>query len=202
MKTSVPSLPQSGDPLAHRILQEWRSQDGDLWVFGYGSLIWRPDLPYSESRRATVHGWHRALQMWSHVNRGTAQCPGLVFALLPGGSCQGVAFRVPAALVPEVFPPLWQREMPQPIYDPRWLRCRTAHGTVQALAFTLSRSHPACTGMLPDAEYRRIFQTARGIYGSTRDYAEATLRELHRLGIRDRALERIVGAARAGTIAP
>lgn len=202
MTTSAPSLPPHDDPLAARILREWRSQGDDLWVFGYGSLIWRPDLPYSESRRATVHGWHRALAMWSHVNRGTAQSPGLVFALLAGGSCQGVAFRVPAAAVPDVFPQLWQREMPMPVYDPRWLRCDTADGAVRALAFTLSRSHPAYTGTLSDARYQHIFRTARGIYGSTQDYAETTLEELKRLGIHDRSLRRIVEAARAGTIAP
>ncbi|MCD6664033.1 MAG: gamma-glutamylcyclotransferase [Comamonas sp.] len=196
MTISDPSLPALDDPLASRILREWQSQAGDLWVFGYGSLIWRPDLPYSESRRATVHGWHRALRMWSHVNRGTAQCPGLVFALLPGGSCRGLAFRVPAARVPDVFPQLWQREMPMPIYTPRWLNVNTTGGVVRALAFTLSHSHPACTGVLSDADYQRIFRTAHGIYGSTRDYAETTLAELHRLGIRDRALERIVKVAR------
>jgi len=72
---------------------------------------------------------------------------------------------------------------------------------VRALAFTLSRSHPAFTDALSDSDYQHIFRTARGIYGSTRDYAETTLAELHRLGIRDRALERIVKIARAGTIA-
>jgi len=201
MTISESSSPQLDDPLATRILREWQSQQGDLWVFGYGSLIWRPDLPFSECRRATIHGWHRALRMWSHVNRGTAQCPGLVFALLPGGSCRGLAFRVPAARVPDVFPQLWQREMPMPIYTPRWLNVNTTGGVVRALAFTLSRSHPAFTGALSDSDYQHIFRTARGIYGSTRDYAETALAELHRLGIRDRALERIVKIARAGTIA-
>ena len=190
------------DALLARTMQEWRSQNGDLWVFGYGSLIWRPDLPYSEQRRAVVHGWHRALQMWSHVNRGTVQCPGLVFALLSGGSCQGMVFRVPAALVPAVFPALWQREMPMPAYDPRWLLCRTPQGSVRALGFTLSRRSPHFTGMLTDSEYRRIFAQAQGIYGSTRHYAESTLQELQRLGIRDRALARIVHTAQAGKIDP
>ncbi|QEA11760.1 gamma-glutamylcyclotransferase [Comamonas flocculans] len=192
----------ASDALAQRILQQWQARGEDLWVFGYGSLIWRPDLPYSEQRPAAVHGWHRALQMWSRVNRGTAEQPGLVFALLSGGSCRGVAFRVPRAQVPAVFPQLWQREMPLPVYEPRWLRCRTAGGQVQALGFTLSRAHPAWTGTLSDADYRRIFHSAQGRYGSTRDYAEQTLHELRRRGIRDRALERIVGIAGAGTITP
>ena len=73
----------------------------DLWIFGYGSLIWRPDFDFTERRPAKVHGWHRALKMWSRVNRGTPQNPGLVFALLPGGSCHGVVLRVPSAFEPE-----------------------------------------------------------------------------------------------------
>ena len=202
MTLAASPLPRIDDPLAARILAEWQSQEGDLWVFGYGSLIWRPDLPYSECRPARVHGWHRALRMWSHVNRGTAQCPGLVFALLSGGSCQGMAFCVPRSSVAQAFPLLWQREMPLPVYAPRWLRCQTRQGPVRALGFTLSRTHPAYTGALSDADYQRIFRAAHGLYGSTRDYAETTLRELHRLGIRDRALERIIRVAGAGTIAP
>lgn len=189
--------PRAPDPLLARTLRQWQAQGTDLWVFGYGSLIWRPDLPYTECRRATVHGWHRALQMWSRVNRGTPECPGLVFALLSGGSCQGMAFRVPRSQAPEVLPALWQREMPLAVYDPRWLHCRTGDGAVRALGFTLSRRHAAYTGVLPDAEYLRIFERARGIYGSTRDYAETTHEELRRLGIRDRALARIIGLVRA-----
>ncbi|MCZ2105550.1 MAG: gamma-glutamylcyclotransferase [Comamonadaceae bacterium] len=189
----------AADPLYERMLNEWRAQRGDLWVFGYGSLMWRPDLPYDERRSATVHGWHRALQMWSHVNRGTPARPGLVFALIAGGSCRGIAYRVPRAAVPAVFPALWQREMPMPVYDPRWLHCRTPQGPVRALGFTLSRASAAYTGVLADGEYRHIFEHVRGIYGSTREYAEATHQELQRLGIHDRALARIIAAA--GTIA-
>ena len=75
-------------PMLARVRQEWGGQS-DLWVFAYASLIWRPDFAVAEQRLARVHGWHRALQMWSRVNRGTPAYPGLVFALLSGGSCQG-----------------------------------------------------------------------------------------------------------------
>ncbi len=74
-------------------IDRWGGSD-DLWIFGYASLIWRPDFEFAESRLASVHGWHRALRMWSRVNRGTPEVPGLVFALLSGGSCRGVAYRV------------------------------------------------------------------------------------------------------------
>ncbi|MBP7565820.1 MAG: gamma-glutamylcyclotransferase [Burkholderiaceae bacterium] len=177
--------------MLERTLAEWGGQ-GDLWLFGYASLIWRPEFDYAERRAARVLGWHRALRMWSRVNRGTPENPGLVFGLLPGGSCRGVVFRIPSADVPATLARLWLREMPNAVYDPRWLPCRTPQGTVRTLAFTLARTSPNHTGVLPDDEYRRIFAQARGRYGTTLDYAQATLDELRRHGIEDRALARLL----------
>lgn len=182
-------------PMLDRALHEWGGRD-DLWIFGYGSLIWRPDFAYAERRTATVHGWHRALKMWSRVNRGTPECPGLVFGMLSGGSCRGMVFRVDHSHARQVMVNLWQREMVLGVYDPRWLNCRTPQGAVRALAFTLSRKSPSHTGLLADEEYRRIFAQASGIYGTTRDYAEATHAELQRMGIHDRALSRLIALAR------
>lgn len=175
-------------------MQEWRGQ-GDLWVFGYASLIWRPEFNYLERREARVHGWHRALKMWSRINRGTHECPGLVFCMLPGGSCRGMAYRVPEAQGEQTLVKLWEREMPIPVYQPRWLVCHTPAGPVRALSFTLARSSPSHTGDLPADEYRRIFRQARGRYGSTLDYAQATQDGLRAVGIRDRRLERLIRAA-------
>ncbi|MBS0507364.1 MAG: gamma-glutamylcyclotransferase [Proteobacteria bacterium] len=196
----MPPLPaplRDPAPMLERALAEWGGSH-DLWVFGYGSLIWRPDFDFAERRAARVHGWHRALKMWSRLNRGTPECPGLVFGMLPGGSCRGMAFRVLRAHAHQVMVNLWQREMVLGVYNPRWLDCQTADGVVRALAFTLSRSSPSYTGVLADDEYRRIFAQASGIYGSTRDYAEATHAELLRLGIHDRALARLVALGKAG----
>lgn len=179
-----------------RTIEEWGGHD-DLWLFGYGSLIWRPDFDFAERRAARVHGWHRALKMWSRVNRGTVQNPGLVFGLLSGGSCQGVVFRIPAAAALETLGQLWLREMPTAIYDPRWLDCVTPGGRVRALAFTLSRRSPNFTGELPEARYREIFQSAAGRYGTSLDYAVKTLQELQRHAIHDRALARLVRLANA-----
>ncbi len=172
-------------------LREWGGGD-DLWVFGYASLIWRPEFEFTDHRLAQVHGWHRALKMWSRVNRGTPECPGLVFALLSGGSCQGVVFRIPRRLGHEVLASLWQREMVTAVYDPRWLQCRTAEGPVRALAFTLSRGSPNFTGDLTEAQYRQIFSDACGRFGTTLDYAQQTLHGLHRHGIDDAALQRLL----------
>ena len=178
-----------------RIAREWGGRD-DLWVFGYASLIWRPDIEVAERRLSTVHGWHRALKMWSRVNRGTPERPGLVFALLPGGSCQGVAMRVPRAHVPTALESLWAREMPSKVYLPRWLNGHTEQGAVRALTFTLPRTHPSYTGHLSDAQYSAIFaDRVGGRYGHTLEYAQSTLASLREWGIRDAALERLLAVA-------
>ncbi len=177
-------------------LQQWRAGgQGDLWLLAYGSLIWKVDFPVQEQRRASVYGHHRALRMWSRVNRGTPEQPGLVFALLPGGSCQGMALRVAAPEVPAVLPLLWAREMPAPVYDPQWLRCHTPAGVVPALAFTLSRQSPSHTGALSAEQLRAIFARARGRYGSTLDYARQTHQRLQALGIRDDRLAALMRLA-------
>jgi cation transport protein ChaC len=186
-------LPHARDPAPFlaQALQAW-GRGQDLWVFGYASLIWRPDFDFVERRAARVHGWHRALRMWSRVNRGTPEQPGLVFGLLRGGSCQGVVFRIPQADGEAALHRLWEREMVTGVYDPRWLRCATPDGEVRALAFTLSRLSPNFTGELVEAQYRKIFAEATGRYGSTLDYALSTLEELKRHNIQDRALERLL----------
>ena len=177
--------------MLERVLHEWGGHE-DLWIFGYGSLIWRPEFDYAERRAAKVHGWHRALKMWSRINRGTPEKPGLVFGMLSGGSCHGVVFRIPKAKGREVLALLWAREMKLAVYDPKWLPCETPQGTVNALAFTLSRKSPSHTGVLTPEEYRRIFTEASGIYGTTYDYAHRTLEELKKHNIRDKGLERLL----------
>lgn len=172
-------------------LAEWGGQD-DLWIFGYGSLIWRPDFDFLERRAARVHGWHRALKMWSRINRGTPERPGLVFGLLTGGCCRGVVFRIAREHGGETLARLWKREMSTAVYDPRWLMAQTDAGPVRALAFTLSRRSPSHTGELSEEEYRAIFALASGIYGTTLDYAHRTLQELRRHDIRDRNLEKLL----------
>lgn len=189
--------PQGRDPerMLVQARAEWHHRAGahaDLWVFGYASLIWRPDFEAAARESARVHGWHRALSMWSRVNRGTPERPGLVFALLPGGSCQGVVYRIPARNADAVFEQLWEREMPSGVYDPRWLRCATPRGPVSALAFTLSRRSPSYTGELTPVQYGEIFRHARGRYGSTLDYARQTLDSLRAHGVRDRRLAAVL----------
>lgn len=188
-------------PLLARVRAQWARQHApgghhpDLWIFGYASLIWRTEFEAVEHHRTRVHGWHRALKMWSRINRGTPQQPGLVFALLPGGCCSGLVYRVPHRDGDAALAALWAREMPTGVYDPRWLPCPTPHGTVPALAFTLSRRSPSYTGNLPTPQLREIFRHARGRYGSTLDYARQTHEALRQHGIQDRALARLLAQA-------
>jgi len=95
--------------------QQWRGH-AQWWIFGYASLIWRPEFDAAEHRPALVHGWHRALRMRSRVNRGTPQQPGLVFALLPGGACRGVVYRMRPENAEAELEKLWDREMPTGVY--------------------------------------------------------------------------------------
>lgn len=196
---TAPFAPHAGARDPARLLDHTlRSWDGrsDVWVFGYASLIWKPEFAACEERPAVVHGWHRALAMRSRINRGTPECPGLVFALVRGGSCRGRAYRIEQARAAAELHRLWQREMPSGVYDPKWLACRTPQGTVRALAFTLSRQSPSHTGDLPDNELVEIFRKANGRYGSTLSYVVETAQSLRDCGIRDRDVERMVALAR------
>jgi cation transport protein ChaC len=181
--------------LLEHTLRGWDASE-DLWVFGYASLIWNPDIEHVERRPADVRGYHRALKMWSRINRGTPLTPGLVFALLAGGSCKGMVFRVPRQQALAELDKLWRREMPTGVYDPKWLPCRTDQGPVRALAFTLSRHSPNFTGELEPSQLVTILRDARGRYGSTLDYVLRTEACLREHGIRDQAIGEILALAR------
>jgi glutathione-specific gamma-glutamylcyclotransferase len=196
MSHPSPLLPHR-DPasLLHQVVRQWGGQS-DLWVFGYASLIWRPEFEAAERRPAVVYGWHRALEMRSRINRGTPERPGLVFALVSGGSCRGFAYRVAQADARAELERLWAREMPTGVYDPKWLPCHTPQGRVPALAFALSRSSPSHTGPLSDEQMLDMLRHATGRYGSTLDYLLDTGTALREHGIRDHEIERLVALAR------
>uniref|UniRef100_UPI003342B26E gamma-glutamylcyclotransferase n=1 Tax=Castellaniella defragrans TaxID=75697 RepID=UPI003342B26E len=174
-------------------LRNWNGRN-DLWIFGYGSLVWRPEFDHIESRMAHIHGYHRALCLWSRVNRGTPEVPGLVFGLDVGGSCQGRAYRIAADQVPPIMTALWRREMPSGAYIPRWLACRTPEGLVQALVFTMDR---AADGYVPGLSLEQIVPIVRqghGQYGSCTEYVLQTAEALEAAGIHDRRLRAIARA--------
>ncbi len=172
-----------------------------LWVFAYASLIWRPEFSAVDTQPAKLLGWHRALKMHSRINRGTPERPGLVFALLNGGTCKGLVFKLSPQTWRDDLVRLWAREMPTAVYTPRWVPCRTPAGTVRALTFTLDRLHPSHTGPICNDSMLDILHHARGRYGTTLDYLLETARGLREHGIRDREIERLVAlAARSGLV--
>ena len=194
------TMPAANRPTAseqlERVRRDWTAQGGDLWLFGYASLIWRREFETAEIRPAQVWAWHRALRMRSRVNRGTPEQPGLVFALLPGGSCRGLALRIDRDLAHAELPRLWDREMPNGVYDARWLRCATPGGEVRALGFTLARDSSHHTGPIPDPHLLDILRTAQGRFGTTLDYLIQTAVALRQHRVHDREIERLVALAR------
>src|SRR5579859_2013583 len=157
----------------------------DIWVFGYGSLIWNPILQYEERRVARVHGFHRRFCLWSHVNRGSMQKPGLVLGLDSGGSCLGVAFRIAASHAAEELRLLWRREMVLGAYCPRWVQVDAGGAAIRALGFVVNRHHANYAGKLPVETVIRTLVSTRGYLGTPAEYLLATVRGLVEHGVRD-----------------
>jgi len=178
-------------------MQHWRAGQ-DVWVFGYGSLIWRPGFEFEEQRSALLRGYHRSLCLWSRVNRGTPERPGLVLGLDVGGACRGVVYRIAGARVAATLEALWQREMPAAAYLPKWLGCQTPQGRVQALVFVMDRSKPAYASGLSTGQQAQIVRDACGKYGVCSEYVLNTVQALRAANIHDSKLEAV---ARALTVA-
>jgi cation transport protein ChaC len=125
-----------------------------------------------------------------------------VFALLPGGACRGVVYRLRREHADAELERLWAREMVTGVYDPRWLPCHTAHGTVPALAFTLSRRSDSYMGRLADEQMLHILRHASGRYGTTLAYLADTANALRAQGVRDREIERLMALAQRHGLVP
>ncbi|MBZ9851090.1 gamma-glutamylcyclotransferase [Mesorhizobium sp. CA14] len=165
---------------------------GDFWVFGYGSLIWRPGFAHVETRRARLYGYRRSLCVYSFVHRGTRARPGLVLGLDRGGSCIGLAYRVPGNLRDEVLSYLRERELVTSVYLERILDVRLdGEGSVEAVAYTVDRQHEQYAGALDADHAARIVRGAVGQSGRNEDYVLSTLEHLEALGIRDHWLEEV-----------
>ncbi|WP_349358582.1 gamma-glutamylcyclotransferase [Stappia sp.] len=164
----------------------------DIWVFGYGSLMWRPGFDHEDAVPAVLHGAHRSLCIYSWVHRGTRSRPGLVLGLDRGGACRGVAFRVAARNRAEVIDYLRAREQATLVYLESERRVRLADGRdtpVRALTYVVDRSHEQYAGVLPLERQVEIVRGAVGQSGPNPDYVLNTLAHLRELKIRDAALE-------------
>jgi len=170
---------------------------GDLWVFGYGSLMWSPGFRYRQKSPGFVYGYHRSLCVYSHRYRGTPQQPGLVMGLCRGGSCWGMAYRVARDGARQVLEYLWHREMRNRVYQPRLLPVRVGARPVRALAFVADTAHPQFAGDLKVAQIVRIVARCSGERGHNLEYLQRTLSHMHQLGVRDPHLDRVLDAARA-----
>lgn len=159
------------------------------WVFGYGSLIWNPGFPYIAARSALLTGAHRSLCIYSHHHRGTSERPGLVFGLVPGGSCRGMAFEVANADWPATYEYLCAREQVTAVYREASRPIRFGDGgTVKALAFLVDQSHAQFAGRLDLTEQWRMVSNAHGDAGPNTEYVRNTVAHLLELGIRDQQL--------------
>ena len=164
----------------------------DFWVFGYGSLMWHPGFPHLEVRPAQLYGYHRRFCVFSHSYRGTEARPGLVLGLDRGGSCHGLAYRVPAAESEAVVAYLYEREMTTYAYDSRWLRLRTRNGPITAVAFVVDRGHKEYAGRLAADRVVEMIAQGSGDRGSCQQYLENTVHHLEALGLSDPTLKRLL----------
>ncbi len=166
----------------------------DLWVFGYGSLIWNPAFMFVERQPALLHGWHRRFCLKMYVARGTPENPGLMLALDRGGACRGLAFRIAAADVRQELGLLWQREMYGGAYNARWVTLNAAGTALPAITFVVNATHPRYVRALSVAQTASLIATASGDLGTCREYLENTISHLRALGVRDAGLARIEAA--------
>jgi glutathione-specific gamma-glutamylcyclotransferase len=173
----------------------------DFWVFGYGSLMWRPGFDYREAEAADLAGAHRALCVYSWVHRGTKQRPGLVLGLDRGGSCRGVAFRVAGDKRAAVIAYLRERELVTGVYREVWRTVRLRHAgrpPVRALTYLVERHHQQYAGRLAPEAILAHVRDSHGGSGANRDYIVNTVAHLRALGLRDPLLERIAAALTEG----
>jgi len=173
----------------------------DLWVFGYGSLMWRPGFPYLERIPARLVGLHRALCVYSFVHRGTPEKPGLVLGLDRGGACRGIAYRVAAADRDSTIAYLREREQVTSVYLETSRRITLTGAPlrdVTALVFLVDRSHPQYAGRLNLEHQIHLVRQGHGRSGANVDYVLSTIAEIEAQGCRDSGLHAIAARLKGG----
>ena len=170
---------------------------GDLWVFGYGSLMWRPGFDFLTRHKAEISGWRRRLCIFSHVYRGTAERPGLVLGLDGGGSCVGVAFHVEARRRAETVRYLRARELVTSVYLEALVPVTLETGeSVPALTYIADSNHPQYAAPMDMERLLALVRQGVGQSGENTEYVLNTLDHLSEIGISDRELEAIAARLR------
>ena len=163
----------------------------DIWVFGYGSLMFNPVMDYVERVRATIYGHHRRFCLWTRLGRGSPDCPGLVLALDRGGCCPGIAFRLNPEVAIAELDLLWRREMITLAYRACWLTLHTDEGKKPAIGFVARPDRENYATPMSISEEADTIAAAVGFIGPCRDYLFDTVKALHANGIRDPHLEKL-----------
>lgn len=173
----------------------------DFWVFGYGSLMWRPGFEFVERRGAVMHGVHRRLCIFSHVHRGTPDKPGLVLGLDRGGSCRGIGYRVAGDKRAETIAYLREREQVTMIYKERWREMTVDRDgvpeKVHALAYLVDQEHMQYAGRRTAEDLLPFVLQGHGKGGPCIEYISSTLDHIEELGFRDRHLSEVLALARS-----
>jgi cation transport protein ChaC len=177
-----------------KIVPEAELSKGDLWVFGYGSLMWRPGFEFIEQVPARLIGEHRALCVYSFDHRGTPEKPGLVLGLDCGGACRGIAFRVAAKQRADTVDYLRSREQTTNVYREVmrsvWLDDE-ARQRISALTYVVDRGHVQYAGRLSLAQQLHHVQQGHGRSGNNRDYVLSTVKSIEAQGFRDNQLHQL-----------
>jgi glutathione-specific gamma-glutamylcyclotransferase len=174
---------------------------GDVWLFGYGSLMWNPAMHFSETCGGRVLGWHRKYCLWLEAGRGTPESPGLMLGLDRGGSAAGALFRVPADQVHTELLLPFRRELFTHSYDPRWVSVATPKGVIRAVTFVVNREAMGYVRHLDMESVAHHVATASGALGSCMEYLHHTLEALEALGLDDRMLRQVYRICAAGAAA-
>ena len=168
-----------------------RRPSDDIWVFGYGSLIWNPAFHFERTEQAILYGYHRAFCLWTPLGRGSPENPGLILGLERGGSCHGMAFKLHKDQIEEELDVVWAREMPTGSYVPTWVKLRSGDKTLHAIAFVICRDQPRYACKIPIETVARSIATAEGPLGTCSDYLFNTVDALDKMNVPDRYLHKV-----------
>lgn len=179
------------------MLAENPNDDGSVWVFAYGSLLWNPACHFTDKIDASLDGYHRDFCLRTYIGRGNLEQPGLVLGLEVGDECHGQVLRLAPDLIDSELDILWAREMVTGAYMPKWLQVQTKQaGPVHAIVFVMDRNYRQYAGELSFEERCTDLALGEGALGRAADYLFDTVHALEEMGIVDDRLERYVHRVR------